>query len=242
MSNTKSEKIYAWIAAICFAVCGVYILGRDILGRDILFYIDIQFHSIRITSVLWCVVYIGFAVLLMIRKRNVGLVLVSALAAILDLYSLTKYFSVSELMFFLAYTLLTIVLMLNVISESSKSVGVTKILGYIPAGVFILACLVLWIKYDYFSDLSYTWRYIVFSLLEAAGMLFLGIWLNREMPVIENTVPQNQYTGVNPYATASQDSEVIGGADKLRIYKDLLDSGVITQEEFDAKKKQILGL
>ncbi|MBQ9959798.1 MAG: SHOCT domain-containing protein [Oscillospiraceae bacterium] len=27
----------------------------------------------------------------------------------------------------------------------------------------------------------------------------------------------------------------------LRGYKDLLDSGVITKEEFDAKKKQLLG-
>ena len=31
-------------------------------------------------------------------------------------------------------------------------------------------------------------------------------------------------------------------ADELKKYKDLLDSGVITQEEFEAKKKQLLGL
>ena len=31
-------------------------------------------------------------------------------------------------------------------------------------------------------------------------------------------------------------------ADMLKKYKDLLDSGVITQEEFDQKKKQLLGL
>ena len=31
-------------------------------------------------------------------------------------------------------------------------------------------------------------------------------------------------------------------ADDLKAYKELLDSGVISQEEFDAKKKQILGL
>lgn len=31
-------------------------------------------------------------------------------------------------------------------------------------------------------------------------------------------------------------------ADQLKKYKELLDSGVITQEEFDAKKKQLLGL
>ncbi len=31
-------------------------------------------------------------------------------------------------------------------------------------------------------------------------------------------------------------------ADELKKYKDLLDAGAITQEEFDAKKKQLLGL
>lgn len=32
------------------------------------------------------------------------------------------------------------------------------------------------------------------------------------------------------------------GAEELKEYKELLDSGIITREEFDAKKKQILGL
>ena len=31
-------------------------------------------------------------------------------------------------------------------------------------------------------------------------------------------------------------------ADELKKFKELLDSGVISQEEFDAKKKQLLGL
>ena len=31
-------------------------------------------------------------------------------------------------------------------------------------------------------------------------------------------------------------------ADELKKYKELLDDGVITQAEFDAKKKQLLGL
>ena len=34
----------------------------------------------------------------------------------------------------------------------------------------------------------------------------------------------------------------ISSADELKKFKELLDSGVITQEEFDAKKKQLLGL
>ncbi|MBR5012842.1 MAG: SHOCT domain-containing protein [Clostridia bacterium] len=34
----------------------------------------------------------------------------------------------------------------------------------------------------------------------------------------------------------------ISSADELKKFKELLDMGVITQEEFDQKKKQLLGL
>jgi len=34
----------------------------------------------------------------------------------------------------------------------------------------------------------------------------------------------------------------ISSADELKKFKELLDYGIITQEEFDAKKKQLLGL
>lgn len=37
-------------------------------------------------------------------------------------------------------------------------------------------------------------------------------------------------------------SGAISAADELKKFKDLLDTGVISQEEFDAKKKQLLGL
>lgn len=37
-------------------------------------------------------------------------------------------------------------------------------------------------------------------------------------------------------------SHHINAVDELKKYKDLMDSGVITQEEFEAKKKQLLGL
>lgn len=51
----------------------------------------------------------------------------------------------------------------------------------------------------------------------------------KQYGVIENEKPR--------YAQNS-----VSNADELGKYKDLLDKGVITQEEFDAKKKQLLGL
>ena len=42
--------------------------------------------------------------------------------------------------------------------------------------------------------------------------------------------------------TKSAQPAALSSADELRKFKELLDMGVITQEEFDAKKKQLLGL
>ena len=39
-----------------------------------------------------------------------------------------------------------------------------------------------------------------------------------------------------------QSAPVASAADEIMKFKGLLDAGVITQEEFDAKKKQLLGL
>ena len=41
---------------------------------------------------------------------------------------------------------------------------------------------------------------------------------------------------------ATENPPVEKGTDDIRKYKELLDSGIITQEEFDVKKKQLLGL
>lgn len=39
-----------------------------------------------------------------------------------------------------------------------------------------------------------------------------------------------------------ENNKTASSADELMKFKELLDSGVITQEEFDVKKKQLLGL
>ena len=50
-------------------------------------------------------------------------------------------------------------------------------------------------------------------------------------------------TKETPAAPTTIKQEVpASNADELKKYKELLDMGAITQEEFDAKKKQLLGL
>ena len=52
-----------------------------------------------------------------------------------------------------------------------------------------------------------------------------------------NTLEQQQSYKNQPVAAAP-----VSAADEIKKFKELLDIGAITQEEFDAKKKQLLGL
>jgi len=54
-------------------------------------------------------------------------------------------------------------------------------------------------------------------------------------------IERQQRAATAPTTTIKQEIPQ-SNADELKKYKDLLDQGVISQEEFDAKKKQLLGL
>ena len=70
---------------------------------------------------------------------------------------------------------------------------------------------------------------------------FKGIGNRDEIHSTINQQLVNRQSQAKNIPSAKQ--EILpSNADELKKYKDLLDSGVITQEEFDAKKKQILGL
>ena len=65
------------------------------------------------------------------------------------------------------------------------------------------------------------------------------------LPIIAPIIMQDKMNHIitKKAAATYQQAEVnIGAASELKNYKDLLDSGVITQEEFEVKKKQLLGL
>ena len=70
----------------------------------------------------------------------------------------------------------------------------------------------------------------------------MGIQNNMEIhKTISNLLLERQNMPVYSAPIAKQGIPQ-SNADELKKFKELLDSGVITQEEFDAKKKQLLGL
>ena len=78
---------------------------------------------------------------------------------------------------------------------------------------------------------------------------FEGSVLNSQMKEVADYIRikveecKEEWTTEQAKATQSGvPASTISAADELKKFKELLDSGVITQEEFDAKKKQLLGL
>ena len=70
---------------------------------------------------------------------------------------------------------------------------------------------------------------------------FLGLKNAAEIHrVLSGLIIKRQFTPVSNTTIKQEIPQ--SNADELKKYKDLLDSGVISQEEFDAKKKQLLGL
>jgi hypothetical protein len=81
------------------------------------------------------------------------------------------------------------------------------------------------------------------SVATSSGRISFWLCKNKEdvFNVISNVLLERQENKNNELSFAKHDAPQ-SEADELKKYKDLLDSGIITQEEFDAKKKQLLGL
>ena len=73
----------------------------------------------------------------------------------------------------------------------------------------------------FYTNILLLFAIVVISLIKRSNTVVPKI---KEQPQIINNIQQTS------------------NADELKKFKDLLDSGIITQEEFDAKKKQLLGL
>lgn len=71
-------------------------------------------------------------------------------------------------------------------------------------------------------------------------MLFIVAIIHVQF-IEDLNAPQNvTYVPIQPVNTNIQNS--VSPADEIKKYKELLDAGAITQEEFDLKKKKIMGI
>lgn len=232
MTKTESGKKYALIAAICYAVYAIYNIINGIIYVS-----NSEYATITVFDILFWIGMLGMAVALFVKNQKI-VIAAAGVNALLGAYYIVAYFSLWNLCDFLAYASVVVFVILTL-----KGNDVVKKIWFVPAAVLLLGCVIGWITGGYFEFLSAAWKSMLVSIVEIVALLFVGMWV-KEIVAPAEASPVNEYATFNPQSINSTpaSSSAIGGADKLKMYKDLLESGTITQEEFDAKKKQILGL
>lgn len=249
MYTEKSGRSCSFIAAICFALYVIYFiwvyvkyqmwLGWELYSRTQSIDLD-AFMVIRILDV--CIA-MAFAILLFIGKRSIGGLVVSGLSMLFELYFFLKNYSILNLCYLAAYALLFFIFLLSVVPFSRKSSVAVKVLWLFPSVTFLVGYLNFWLYWRPFQYSIFEWEYTFPALIEIAALFYTGLWLKREMAAAGNIVNQKKsYAAYEPKMPVNQNYDVSAGADRLETYKSLLDAGIMTQEEFDDKKKQIVGL
>ena len=101
---------------------------------------------------------------------------------------------------------------------------------FLPAGIILL------VLYKKFTA-------NIFQVNFAGGCIGINTYWStkEEIEVFQKTL-RTIKDAIESTPTYVVTNDSISNADELKKYQELLDSGVITQEEFDAKKKEILGL
>lgn len=250
MERTKNSRKYSIIAAICYAA--LFVLCVIIHIMCVAYGVKFDFFEV-IEIVIETLTFAGLAITVFTENRIAVAVALGVYTSIRIYYIIAYYFNLANLLMFVACA----AVLVTVIMAIQKKEIINKI-WFIGGAVMLLSKITGIIglaEIDYFSDIEYYIEYGYFRLIfivyirlifeyifDVAGLLFIGLWLKEsEFPSTKINVNANDRNAVNAAPAAVPiDFGAVSGADRLKMYKDLLDSGAITQEEFDAKKKEIL--
>lgn len=220
MNTSKDSRLYAYLAAICYIVSAIY----DFIVRVV---VSIQVYEkpsfIAIVSVIICIV---FCVALLLRNEEM-LLAAMALNALYKLYYLINYFCVANIIYFAAS-----VLLLAIAFSVLKGKYNLPRFWYLPAVLYMISFFISAFKSHY---ISFEW-FLIEDIIPAAAYALVGLWLKA---ADHSPVPKPVNSAPAASSSCPSQAEVI---ERLKEYKSLLDCGVITEEEFQEKKKEILGL
>ncbi|MCH5170197.1 MAG: hypothetical protein J1F24_02805 [Oscillospiraceae bacterium] len=165
--NSENCKKYALIAAICYAVYGAY----SIINRIIYVVQNPDYAAITALNIIFWIATISLAVTLFMKNEK-AVIVAAGVNVLLNGYYLVAYFSLWNLLTFVAYAALVVIAVLAL----KGNAGIKKI-WFLPAVVMLLGCLIGWFSYGYFSYIFATWNSMLFSVVEIAALVFVGMWL-----------------------------------------------------------------
>lgn len=242
----KKENAFRYVAALLVVICGFKI----IYDYNVYLFTNIEVTwSALIQLVCYSLIFIS----LVFTKRTPSII-AFVLLLLLNIYNfvnIVDYFLelilefgihemldgslwIISLIFINIFRFIILLIMLVLVaSKPTISFGL-GIAGAVLA--FIYAILCTFIYEDGMIEL-------VFSLIEALSFLFIGFgWPSMfKESELESYVKEKDYNKTRKNNTRKTYND-IEGLEKIEKLKKLLDTGAITQEEFEAKKKEILNL
>lgn len=236
----SDNNSYAFFAGVCYAIYGLYeIITRCISAQNS------GDGSLKPLDFILFVAVFGMAVALFLKEEK-GVVAAAGVYALLELFYLF-YQDVVEMFFemffydlfhFISYTLVIALILLTL-----KKNAIAQKIWFAPDAARVLSFLFILDGYIFFLLNYGTWRLLCY-LAEIGGLILIGLWVKEHDFVLSKNEPTNEDSKSDLQAvySAPLSDTAIEGADELKMYSELLESGIITQEEFDAKKKQFLGL
>lgn len=129
----------------------------------------------------------------------------------------------------------------------SSAAKTFKIIGKVIIIIFVVGGCIGGGALGYFEDpidgIGYDLNTIIFGAIGAVAGLIVGAVISLFFRYFAELGENMKIAAKSTEITSKKtENSSITDVEQLQKYKELLDSGVISQEEFDAKKKQILNL
>lgn len=231
MKRSKAKTI-ACIAAICYILYGITILIDWVIPS-----FRRQEYLMAFMPIVFFGGLIGLAVAHMLGNKKAA-VIAAGVTVLYWVYRLTIWFCAWNIFRFLAAVSLVLLFVFAL-----KGNDIVKKLWFAPA-VFMLAYHIIniiqineIIDFSYYFSVRLLLRVCFPLFVIIAGLILTGLWLKNGSSESEATTAAMNSQAIS---RTSVYSSAVSVADKLKTYKDLLDCGAITEEEFKAKKSELL--
>lgn len=184
-----NDRECAIIAAICLGIYSAFRIYNVVSSM-----LKYDYYSMSVITVINYIALISLAIMLFIGKRHIGFLIASGSVIALYIYNIIEVasagfsFEVMKAYFLegISHIILFVLLLFAVIDVLSKKDKVIRFLWFVPAAVYLVSFVINCIRWEYFSDLPSTWKYIIFNLIYVIALFFVGLWIRTITKNAEN--------------------------------------------------------
>lgn len=240
MNISKNSRLYAYLAAVCYIVSAIYCIVVNIIEST-------DSDGLNFNTIVYIIICIIFSVALLLRNEKI-LLAIMAFNVLYILYCLIDFFYIGNLFDFAASVLLLVVALAILMDKSGLQrfwylPAILSLFSYI-AGILRTCHLLMKVYPSVYpsvgavlkSDFISFERVLLYGIVPAVAYALVGLWLK-----VADHSPTSNPVKAAPAASPSHPSQA-ETIERLKEYKSLLDCGAITEEEFQEKKKNLLGL